>query len=152
MFARKLLTGVVAGGVAASVIGLTAGTASAAYQPDADDVVPASAADLVGVGSDTSQVVIKNAINAYNATSPAVRLGTYAATGGASRTWAGDNDGRQEGDPAKAAAAILTIADLPEMPARIPLGTSTLTDIRTKLEAVAADLDTWQDLTRSTDF
>jgi hypothetical protein len=37
------------------------------------------------------------------------------------------------------------------MPARLPLGTSTLDDIRAKLEDVAAELDTWQTVARSTD-
>ncbi|HEX7302480.1 oxidoreductase [Lentzea sp.] len=76
----------------------------------------------------------------------------YATTGGASRTWAGENHGLQEGDPAKAAAAITSLADLASMPARLPLGTSTLADIRGKLAAVAEDLETWQDLSRSSDF
>ena len=75
----------------------------------------------------------------------------YAATGGASRAWATENHGLQEGDPVKAAAAILTVASLAEMPARLPLGTSTLTDIRTKLATVSAELETWQELSRSTD-
>ncbi|MFJ5991005.1 oxidoreductase [Lentzea sp. NPDC092896] len=75
----------------------------------------------------------------------------YASTGGASRAWAGENHGLQEGDPVKAAAALLTLVDLAEMPARLPLGTSTLADIRTKLAAVGADLEAWQDLSRSTD-
>ncbi|MEU4112589.1 oxidoreductase [Streptomyces sp. NPDC027717] len=75
----------------------------------------------------------------------------YAATSGASRAWAGENHGRQEGDPARAAAAVLTLADLPRMPAHLPLGTSTLSDIRTKLAAVGDELETWQDLARSTD-
>ncbi|GGT41052.1 oxidoreductase [Streptomyces chromofuscus] len=76
----------------------------------------------------------------------------YAATGGASRAWAGANHGQQEGDPARAAAAVLTLAGLPEMPARLPLGTSTLSDIRTKLAAVGAELETWHDLARSSDI
>ncbi|WP_440089474.1 oxidoreductase [Streptosporangium sp. LJ11] len=75
----------------------------------------------------------------------------YAVTGGASRVWAGENHGLQEGDPVKAAAAILAVADLDEMPARIPLGSSTLADIRAKLAAVGAELDTWRELARSTD-
>ncbi|WP_440069440.1 oxidoreductase [Streptosporangium sp. OZ121] len=75
----------------------------------------------------------------------------YAVTGGASRVWAGENHGLQEGDPVKAAAAILAVADLDEMPARIPLGTSTLADIRAKLAAVGAELETWRELARSTD-
>ena len=76
----------------------------------------------------------------------------YASTGGASRTWASENHGRQEGDPAKAAAAIVTLAGLAEMPARLPLGTSTLDDIRAKLTAVGTELTTWQDLARSSDI
>jgi ABC-type phosphate transport system substrate-binding protein len=81
MFARKLLTGLMAGSVAASVIGLTAGSASAVYAPDPDDLATGNAADLVGVGSDTSQVVLKTTATAFNATNPAVRIATYAATG-----------------------------------------------------------------------
>ncbi|MFD9704712.1 SDR family NAD(P)-dependent oxidoreductase [Lentzea sp. NPDC059081] len=75
----------------------------------------------------------------------------YATTGGASRTWASSNHGLQEGDPVKAPAALLTLADLDEMPARLPLGSSTLTDIRGKLAAVGAELEVWQDLSRSSD-
>ncbi|MGW6447025.1 oxidoreductase [Lentzea sp. NPDC055074] len=75
----------------------------------------------------------------------------YASTGGASREWAGANHGLQEGDPVKAAEALLTLVDLAEMPARLPLGTSTLGDIRAKLDAVGAELETWQELSRSTD-
>lgn len=75
----------------------------------------------------------------------------YASTGGASREWAGANHGLQEGDPVKAAEAVLTVADLPEMPAWLPLGTSTLADIRTKIASVGAELETWQELSRSTD-
>lgn len=68
-----------------------------------------------------------------------------------SRTWANENHCLQEGDAAKAAAAILTLADLDQMPAYLPLGSSTLDDIRTKLEDVAAELETWQYVARSTD-
>ena len=75
----------------------------------------------------------------------------YAGTGGASRTWAAENHGAQEGDPVKAAAAFLAVADLDEMPARVPLGSSTLADVRAKLATVGAELDAWQDLARSTD-
>ncbi|GLY01546.1 MULTISPECIES: hypothetical protein [Actinoplanes] len=81
----------------------------------------------------------------------ALVIDDYTPTGGASRAWADATDGNQEGDPVRAAAAILTVAGLDQMPARIPLGSSTLTDIRTKLAAVAEETDRWQSLTRSTD-
>ncbi|WP_394615647.1 oxidoreductase [Lentzea sp. JNUCC 0626] len=75
----------------------------------------------------------------------------YATTGGASREWAASSHGQQEGDPVKAALAILTIAAADEMPARLPLGSSTLGDIRTKLTTVGDELEKWQELSRSTD-
>ncbi|MET9231986.1 oxidoreductase [Lentzea sp. NPDC003310] len=78
-------------------------------------------------------------------------IADYAPTGGASREWAGANHGLQEGDPVKAAGALTTLVDLDEMPARLPLGTSTLADIRAKLAAVGAELEEWQELSRSTD-
>lgn len=82
----------------------------------------------------------------------ALVIDDYAGTGGVSRAWADETHGLQEGDPVKAAAAILTPADLDEMPGRLPLGTSTRTDIRGKLAAVGADLDTGESLTRSSDL
>lgn len=81
MFPRKLLTGIVAGGLAASVIGLSAGAASAATDPDDTTGTPI-AANLIGVGSDTSQNAIFRVAQAYNATTPVASIFTYAATGG----------------------------------------------------------------------
>jgi hypothetical protein len=49
------------------------------------------------------------------------------------------------------AAAILTIADLDELPARVPLGSSTLADIRGKVAAVLGEVETWQELAKSPD-
>ncbi|MYQ41056.1 Short-chain dehydrogenase [Streptomyces sp. LamerLS-316] len=60
--------------------------------------------------------------------------------------------GHQLGDPAKAAAALLRIIDAPDPPAHLVLGSDALRLIRAGREAVDRDLDTWQDLTLSTDF
>ena len=60
--------------------------------------------------------------------------------------------GRQAGDPARAAAAILTMVDDPEPPLHLLLGTDALRRARTKLDAVEAEIDRWEALTRSTDF
>ena len=60
MHVRKLLAGVVTTAVALSAVVLTAGPAPAVYNPDPDDTgVTPVAADLIGVGSDTSQHAIK---------------------------------------------------------------------------------------------
>lgn len=53
--------------LAGSVLAMTAGTAFAAYAPDVDDSKAAPvAADLIGVGSDTSQHALKLLADAWN--------------------------------------------------------------------------------------
>ncbi|PZA13880.1 short-chain dehydrogenase [Rhodopseudomonas palustris] len=60
--------------------------------------------------------------------------------------------GRQIGDPDRAAAAILTLADSPEPPLHLLLGSDALRRAREKLDAVIEDIDRWENVTRSTDF
>ncbi|MYW01279.1 oxidoreductase [Streptomyces sp. SID3343] len=61
-------------------------------------------------------------------------------------------DGRQLGNPAQAAAAVLHILDAPDPPAHLVLGSDALRLIRAGRDAVDSDLNTWEDLARSTDF
>ncbi|MEU7177935.1 MULTISPECIES: oxidoreductase [Streptomyces] len=60
--------------------------------------------------------------------------------------------GRQLGDPARAAAAVLHILGTPNPPAHLVLGSDALRVIRAGRDAVDSDLNTWEDLARSTDF
>ncbi|MFJ4274436.1 oxidoreductase [Streptomyces coelicoflavus] len=60
--------------------------------------------------------------------------------------------GRQLGDPARAAAAVLHILDTPSPPAHLVLGSDALRLIRAGRDAVDHDLNTWEGLARSTDF
>ncbi|NEA40560.1 oxidoreductase [Streptomyces sp. SID11385] len=60
--------------------------------------------------------------------------------------------GRQPGNPAKAAAALLRILDEPSPPAHLVLGSDALRLVRAGREAVERDLATWEDLTLSTDY
>jgi len=62
-----------------------------------------------------------------------------------------EKSGKQLGDPAKAAKAILTLVSLPEPPAHLLLGSDALGLVREKLAAMATDIETWESLTRSTD-
>jgi NAD(P)-dependent dehydrogenase (short-subunit alcohol dehydrogenase family) len=62
-----------------------------------------------------------------------------------------EKSGRQPGDPAKAAKAILTLVGLPDPPAHLLLGSDALSLVRGKLAALATDIDAWESLTRSTD-
>jgi NAD(P)-dependent dehydrogenase (short-subunit alcohol dehydrogenase family) len=76
----------------------------------------------------------------------------YEATVGAAVRFQRDYDGKQPGDPAKAAGAVLHIASLPEPPLRLLLGSDAY-DVAQKhaSEILASDRE-WKALTRSTDF
>ena len=62
-----------------------------------------------------------------------------------------EKNGKQLGDPAKAAKAILTLVGSPNPPAHLLLGSDALGLVREKLTGMAADIATWESLTRSTD-
>lgn len=68
MSARKSFGAVLATVVAGSALVMTAGPASAVYTPDSDDskTTTITTADLVGVGSDTSQHALKLLADAWN--------------------------------------------------------------------------------------
>ncbi|WP_252436453.1 hypothetical protein [Pseudonocardia humida] len=61
-------------------------------------------------------------------------------------------DRRQPGDPAKAAAAVLTALDSDDPPGRPALGNDAVDAMRAQHEALAAELAAWEELSRSTDF
>lgn len=63
-----------------------------------------------------------------------------------------DKSGRQAGDPAKAAQALLTIVEAEDPPVHLLLGTDALALVRQKIGALAAEIDAWEELSRSTDF
>lgn len=63
-----------------------------------------------------------------------------------------DKSGKQLGDPDKAAAAILMLVEMPEPPAHLLIGSDALGVVRTKLEAMQANLTQHEALTRSTDI
>ncbi|HEI8868878.1 oxidoreductase [Serratia sp. AKBS12] len=60
-------------------------------------------------------------------------------------------NGRQLGDPAKAAQAILAIINSDAPPVHLLLGSDALSLVREKLQAYAAEIDDWEALSRSTD-
>lgn len=59
--------------------------------------------------------------------------------------------GHQPGDPQKAARAILQLIDSPAPPASLLLGSDAVTYVREKLEQMSADIDAWEEISRSTD-
>lgn len=61
-------------------------------------------------------------------------------------------DGRQPGDPKRAAQAIVQLASLPHPPFRLPLGSDALRIIEQADRAKLAELEQWRELSASTDF
>jgi len=85
--------------------------------------------------------------------SAAVQLEAYrTADGGDRREAFRTVDGLQPGDPAKAGAALLHLADLDDPPLRVQLGRDSLARVEAKLEFVGRELDRWRELAESTDF
>jgi hypothetical protein len=75
----------------------------------------------------------------------------YDATVGATVRFQRNYDGKQPGDLAKAAAAVLRIASLPEPPLRLLLGSDAYNAAESHaLEILASDRE-WKNLSMSTD-
>jgi NAD(P)-dependent dehydrogenase (short-subunit alcohol dehydrogenase family) len=75
----------------------------------------------------------------------------YADSVGRMREVFAGMDGRQPGDPDRAARAILAAVEADDPPLRLPLGGTALDGIRGKLEAQLAELERWSELSASTD-
>jgi NAD(P)-dependent dehydrogenase (short-subunit alcohol dehydrogenase family) len=63
-----------------------------------------------------------------------------------------EKNGRQAGDPAKAAQALLELVAADKPPVHLLLGNDALALVRGKLQAMNAEIDAWQTLSSSTDF
>jgi NAD(P)-dependent dehydrogenase (short-subunit alcohol dehydrogenase family) len=84
-----------------------------------------------------------------HATAP---MAEYEATVGATRAYIEGEDGRQVGDPARAAAAIIEALDADDPPLRLALGADAVDAIHAKHEALDAELARWGALGRATAF
>ncbi|WP_285224279.1 oxidoreductase [Frankia sp. Mgl5] len=82
----------------------------------------------------------------------AAELPEYTSTVGTVRTDLPESDGRQPGDPAKAAAAILAALDSDNAPLRLPLGNDATDAVVAHLDSARAELLAWEAVSRSTDF
>jgi NAD(P)-dependent dehydrogenase (short-subunit alcohol dehydrogenase family) len=76
----------------------------------------------------------------------------YAATVGPTRAYAASAEGVQEGDPAKAARAIVDAVDAGAPNLRLPLGADAVRSIRAKLAQVTADVDATERIAVGTAF
>ncbi len=81
-----------------------------------------------------------------------LRSEAYAASVGPVLDRLDEHAGKQIGDPALAAAAILAAVDAPKPPLHLLLGPDALQRTREKLDAVIDEMDRWEDVTCSTNF
>lgn len=79
-------------------------------------------------------------------------MAAYEASTGAVRSMVDTMHGTQQGDPAKAAAAILRVLDSERPPLRLALGPDAVAAIRAQHERLRADLDAWEEVSASTDL
>jgi NAD(P)-dependent dehydrogenase (short-subunit alcohol dehydrogenase family) len=82
----------------------------------------------------------------------ATPLEAYAATAGARRALIAGNSGKQPGDPARAAAAIMSVIESPSPPLRLLLGRPGLELARAKLDGLATSIAQWEAVTLGADF
>jgi NAD(P)-dependent dehydrogenase (short-subunit alcohol dehydrogenase family) len=82
----------------------------------------------------------------------AVRIDDYSETAGKRREATFATYGRQPGDPARAAEAVVAALEADEPPLRLLLGTGALQIARGKLEALQREFTRWERLTLSTEL
>jgi NAD(P)-dependent dehydrogenase (short-subunit alcohol dehydrogenase family) len=82
----------------------------------------------------------------------AARLPDYEGTVGKFGGFLSKMEGKQPGDPAKAAAAILDLMDAEKPPFRFVLGNYGTTTFARKLASVEAELNAWKEKGLPTDF
>jgi NAD(P)-dependent dehydrogenase (short-subunit alcohol dehydrogenase family) len=80
------------------------------------------------------------------------QLDAYADSVGAFRSDLPASDGKQPGDPAKAAAAILTALADENTPLRLPLGNDAFDYIQQHVVAEQKELAAWEQVGRAVDF
>jgi short-subunit dehydrogenase len=76
----------------------------------------------------------------------------YQATAGAFRERMKLVDGKQEGDPRKAAKAIIDLVKLDHPPLRLPLGKIAIVSLTAKLRSVQEDLDNFKEVAQGVTF
>jgi NAD(P)-dependent dehydrogenase (short-subunit alcohol dehydrogenase family) len=82
----------------------------------------------------------------------AVPIADYAGTAGRRRKEYDTSDGKQPGDPAKAADVLIRVVASGEAPFMLLLGNDASNAFRAALDALRTEVDAWEDVSRSTDF
>lgn len=81
-----------------------------------------------------------------------IRLPDYETTAGKARDGVLSAHGKQQGDPARGARAIITTVEAEKPPMHLVIGGDALDLIRKKITSFQRELDGWEEVSRSTDF
>lgn len=82
----------------------------------------------------------------------AKRLPQYADSVGSVERFLRDRNGRQAGDPERAAEIIVDMVGSERAPLRLPLGADAVENISAAIRAIEADIAEWADLARTTAY
>jgi NAD(P)-dependent dehydrogenase (short-subunit alcohol dehydrogenase family) len=83
---------------------------------------------------------------------PERTLDAYAPTAGARREQLRASDGKQPGDPVRAADAIVDVFESPQPPLQLLMGKAGLDRVRAARAEQARSIDAWEKVTLATDF
>ena len=83
---------------------------------------------------------------------PATRITAYAETAGKARYTVFANHGKQQGDPLRGARAIINAVEAQQSPLHLVIGGDAVDQIRQKLADFTRDIDSWEDVSRSTNI
>lgn len=79
-------------------------------------------------------------------------IGDYDASSGKMRAYFESMNGKQAGDPVKAAAAMVAVVESPNPPLRLLLGAMTIPRLRGKLDTMQKEIAEWEPTTIGADF
>jgi NAD(P)-dependent dehydrogenase (short-subunit alcohol dehydrogenase family) len=80
------------------------------------------------------------------------RIADYDGTAGTMRKYFAENDGKQRGDPVRAAQAMMQVVESPDPPLRLLLGANALQRLRAKLDNWRKEISAWEQVTVGADF
>ena len=83
---------------------------------------------------------------------PKVAIADYAETAGARRATIQGYNGKQPGDPVRAAKAIIAAVEAPQPPLHLLLGRPAYDLAQAKIKESTAEIETWSALSLGTDF
>lgn len=82
----------------------------------------------------------------------AKHIADYDATAATARRYMSDQNGKQPGDPLRAAHAMMQVVESPNPPLRLVLGVRALKRLREKLDTWQKEINAWEAVTVGADF